>query len=219
MRRVGSHVARAGRSPSDLVGAVIFIHVPKTGGTSIRQAFGVGGLRAVCDCPRGHAARHYPARCVRETIGRAAWDSALTFSVARNPFDRLVSGFHHEVDHGVTSIHDFEPWLLNYVGADGARLLRSYPSHWRMLSDGERLIVDHVLDFEEYRRDWGIVGRLLGCEASPKYAHRSTRGPWQSYYDSGLAGLVTEHYAEDFEHFRDLLPDSEPWPVYPQEED
>ena len=61
-----------------LWGDCFFIHINKTGGSSIRQALGV---------PQ----QHITASNLIKEVGLKRWKSRFTFSVVRNPWDRVVS--------------------------------------------------------------------------------------------------------------------------------
>jgi len=65
-----------------------FIHVPKTGGVSIRYALASHGQ------PNDHYP-HISARCLRDRIGRRQFGRRLTFAFVRHPLSWLVSCFHH----------------------------------------------------------------------------------------------------------------------------
>ena len=60
----------------------VFIHINKTGGTSIAKNLGF------------FSKRHYSVREVQKIIG-FDWHDAFTFTVVRNPYDRIVSQFEH----------------------------------------------------------------------------------------------------------------------------
>ena len=58
---------------------MIFVHISKTGGTSVEAALGI---------------RHdlHTARELISVYGEYAWDEAFTFSFVRHPWDRAYSG-------------------------------------------------------------------------------------------------------------------------------
>ena len=60
---------------------LIFVHVQKTGGSSILRAFGL----------RGDLVDHRLAADLRGQYGRALWNRCFKFSFVRNPWERLVS--------------------------------------------------------------------------------------------------------------------------------
>jgi hypothetical protein len=80
---------------------VIFVHVPRTSGTSIRRALLWGedpnephNLLEVGDLKKGlfwGNQKHAYASMIKENIDPDVWNSRLKFSVVRNPWDRMVS--------------------------------------------------------------------------------------------------------------------------------
>ena len=68
---------------------IIFIHIPRCSGTSIRDALAAPEHFRTA-IPAG-AESHDTATRAREIVGETAWDRAWTFTVVRNPWDRLIS--------------------------------------------------------------------------------------------------------------------------------
>lgn len=95
-----------------LLSDVEFIHINKTGGSSVEEALGL-------------PFRHQTAAEALAVIGRRRWDRRLTFSVVRNPWDRAVSQYHFRVRTGQTGLDEsgisFTEWLrLVHVERDPA---------------------------------------------------------------------------------------------------
>lgn len=72
-----------------------FVHIPKTGGTSVITAFAKLKMLSLNLTARDH---HSPARvqrvvCASRTLHPCHWEGAVTFAVVRNPFTLIVSMF------------------------------------------------------------------------------------------------------------------------------
>ncbi len=72
----------------------IFIHIPKTAGTSITQAFNLT------------TTNHYTAQELRWWMGSRSYGRFYSFCIARNPYDRFLSLYHyarleHSTHHSV----------------------------------------------------------------------------------------------------------------------
>jgi hypothetical protein len=79
-----------------------FIHINKTGGSSIEKAL--------------HAPLiHETALTFRERIGRRRWEERFSFAIVRNPWDRAVSHFHYRKMTNQTGLRNtpmgFKDWL------------------------------------------------------------------------------------------------------------
>lgn len=86
---------------------VIFVHIKKTGGTSIRHALPFEEIDL------GRSLKHYSARQIIRSVGRPAWDRAFTFGFVRNPWTRLASLFRYlkrENNHTVEGL-DFKAYV------------------------------------------------------------------------------------------------------------
>ncbi|MGD9017181.1 MAG: sulfotransferase family 2 domain-containing protein, partial [Desulfobacterales bacterium] len=117
----------------------IFIHIAKTGGTSLREALsrqtwrdpyripqalcsrisGLFGHRLGCKIPR-----HARAVAAREMLPRELFDRCFKFAFVRNPWDLQVSSYHH--------IRRERPRLMTAAG------IRDFESFLRWKLDGSR---------------------------------------------------------------------------------
>ena len=66
----------------------VFVHVQKTGGTSLRQV-----LKSHAPDARKWHGKHGHASDAIAEIGRAEWERYFSFAFVRNPWDRLVSWY------------------------------------------------------------------------------------------------------------------------------
>lgn len=110
--------------PVSLTNRCIFVHIPKTAGSSIVQALhesdpqalyaGTGLWDVFVNHPRsaelvdryrrtfriGTLAtapqQHLPAAILRELVDPRVWNASFKFAFVRNPWDMLVSGYHYQ---------------------------------------------------------------------------------------------------------------------------
>ncbi len=124
---------------------------------------------------------HMPAKAVRATVPASVWNNYFKFCVERNPWDKVLSGYHMYKDHGRENktLDDF----LNH-----GRPPINYPIYTD--NDG-KIIVDEVIHYETLMDGLGrVFGKLgipfngtLGINA--KSEHRKTRVPYQQIYTEG----------------------------------
>lgn len=176
----------------------IFVHIPKTGGSSIRRLLGL----ALGDYSHP-TAREY------ETAYPEAWREYFKFAVVRNPWDRFVSAYFYNLSiadripnrirrrikrHG----DDFGGFVRKF-GRQPEFLLTSsvafrLQSEW---ADG----LDLVGRFEELPMFAEDLARRFALSTSLERHNASERGSYQRYYDDETAALVGELYAEDVAKF------------------
>ena len=124
---------------------LIFIHVPKTGGTSIHDA--VAGVDAELI-----PALHITTTDMRNLVGEDVYDKFMTFTVMRNPYDWLVSLFEYRyhVDILSAAIPDhysnFEMFIDRFYSIN-----ENLQSYW-FVKDGV-IDVDKVIDFSTLESD------------------------------------------------------------------
>ncbi|MEP6565873.1 MAG: sulfotransferase family 2 domain-containing protein [Mesorhizobium sp.] len=198
----------------------IFIHIPKTAGSSITRA-----LRPWCLKPKPTQWRrllsHLPVREAPEKANfnqhdRASWlrhkmpaplyHSAYKFAVVRNPFDLVVSNYHHlrsrtsRRRHRQAQSWDFKAFL-HYLERKN-RVARIDQTSW--ISDRHgHLIVDEVLRFETLAGQFnGLVERLSlpGDLMLPK-ANANAPFDYRTHYDDEAKSIVRRLYLRDFERF------------------
>lgn len=164
----------------------IFVHVPKTGGTSVAASL-PGRL-----CAYRQRDRHALASEIR-ALEPDLWEEALTISVVRNPWDRVVSAWVYQKE--TVGAPHFERWL--WFG-------RPMLSQWAMLSTEGRVIVDHVIRFENLRAGFDRAVKLIGvepCELLHLNPSRYREAYRIHYTAPHLIRLIAEQYPEDVREF------------------
>ncbi len=76
--------------PYNIDTAVIFIHIPKTAGTSINSILGLNKLYSPVEIPEP---QHLTGKEVKEKVIPALWDNAFKFTIIREPIDKVLSDF------------------------------------------------------------------------------------------------------------------------------
>lgn len=184
---------------------LLFVHVPKCGGSSVEDQLGVH---------HGHRSAVY-FRAADPGLFARAW----TFSIVRNPYDRLVSAFHYLKGH--TFSERDRAWAAGTLGdcPDFAAFLERlaepgfrdrvlawlhFQPQWYYLCDAKgRLLVDEAARLEaldDFFARFNAAGR--GVTLDPGVRRRpSERAAWPDYYDATTAARVAAIYARDFEIF------------------
>jgi hypothetical protein len=202
----------------------LFIHIAKTGGTSVRAAL---ARRRWTDpwywpmflCSRlshlsGHRIgtklpRHAKAIAAKELLPREVFDGLFKFAFVRNPWDLQVSSFHHirrERPHHLGGHQDFASflrWKLDPERLPQYHLDTSIELQTDYLIDLRgNLIVDFIGRYERLEQDFETACSRIGIRTSPLPHRRQAldrSADYRRYYDAETAELVARHFAPDIE--------------------
>jgi hypothetical protein len=138
---------------------------------------------------------HMPAKAVRATIPAGMWNNYFKFCVERNPWDKVMSGFHMEKDF---------PGGLKTM--DAYLKKGRFPANYPIYTDNDgKLLVDEVVRYESLMEGLGRVFDRLGIPFSgtlgvkAKSEHRKTRAPYQQAYTEPQKDLVARVFAKEIE--------------------
>ena len=182
----------------------IFVHIPKTGGTSIEQFFGAKLF--------ARTGKHDPVSKLRQAIGADDWNRYFKFSFVRNPWDRMASYFNwrsQDPQNVDVKGRTFKDWLTFLLASDfnGLMLNRSFEygikPQFEMLADGDDLAVDFVGRFENLQCDFDQVCDRIGIERQtlPHKNAMNRKQHYTEFYDNESQVLVATLYPQDIEYF------------------
>ena len=198
----------------------IFLHVPKTAGTSVTRWLStltgwndieLGGthygeeIQAIYG-RRFKLHKHSPAAQVRAIIGEPTWSAYYKFAVVRDPFDRLVSTyqFYREWEHPavapVKAMSNFEEFLYSdFFERDRHNATRPAGLQSSLLGLDSGMMLDDLCRFETLNADVARVADVIGVEPPVlERVNSSDRADTRSYYTAATRALTAELYAPDF---------------------
>jgi hypothetical protein len=201
----------------------IFVHIPKTGGTSLAMALEARAMKddiLIGDTPKARARRGrlkgmrargrlWKHSTLADIAGLATDDEIagfFTLALVRNPWDRMVSYYHwlraQSFPHpavGLARASDFSGFLNH---AQTRTTLRLWPyGAWMRDRLGEEraslyVRLEHLdEDLAPFERHLGFALRLPRLNASDR------RADWRSYYSDADAALIAALCAEDIGRF------------------
>lgn len=202
----------------------LFVHIYKTGGTSVRDSLwrykwtdpyripqflcsrisGMTGHKIGAKFPR-----HAKVIAAREMLPREVFEGLFKFTFVRNPWDLQVSSYHHlrrEHPEIITHIDGFEAflrWKFDPARPQQYHADISTEQQTEYLIDlNGKVIVDFVGRFENLADDFQEACRRIGI-ACPMLEHsrKSTdrKQDYRSYYSDTTAEWVADHYRRDIE--------------------
>lgn len=181
----------------------IFVHVPRTAGTSFHKALFDGPK------PGGHQ----PAWHYRMVFDRQEFEELYKFSIVRNPWDRLVSTFFFLKNGGMreedrlwaeehlSAYDSFDEFVRGWLRPGRLDAYTHFrPQSYYLVNPRGKLEVDYVGRFEELQRAFGEVKAALGLAGSlPHRNEAPRRRDYREYYSDRAAEIVRDVYARDIE--------------------
>lgn len=225
----------------------IFTKTKKTAGTSVESVFepfcmpegtwaqmhyapeqvspdGVIGYRG----PGGRSSEwwnHMSAELIRTKVGEAIWDDYFKFTVIRNPFDKLVSGFHmieanrleagfgQGLKRSVKRLTGHALPIDLIVGETPVERFRSWILAGGMIEDrcnymiNDEVCVDYFIRFEALED--GLREVFMRIDEDPSFSSlpnfksnfRKSKIPTSDYYDDETEAIVRQRFAWELDFF------------------
>ncbi len=190
-----------------------FVHIPRTGGTSIETA-----MARYSRTPVGYTVHECTVlphkHCFASELSELfpeEWAHYFTFSIVRNPWERMVSDYHFfksagphlypefsAMERSLTDQAnrvDFNTWLRA-----NAEILNISQLDYLTDENGDHL-VDFVGRFESLGDDFAHICRTLDVDAKLPFVNRVERRHYREYYDVQSVELVGEHSRADIAQF------------------
>lgn len=194
----------------------VFIHVYKTGGTSISSALKPFVERPVCVAQNGGSGGSSPASSepkkiplhlsaaeAKRMLPDEIFNGFFKFAFVRNSWDWEVSLYHfmleeqkhfqHELIKGLGSFDRYVEWRI----AQPKRLQRDF-----LADESGALLVNFVGRFTTLDEDFGTICERLGIDAKLPHFRRSSHRPYCEYYDDRTKAMIADRYREDIEMFQ-----------------
>ncbi len=198
----------------------IFVHIPKTGGTSLAQALEERAMKddiLIGDTPKAVKRRHRlkslsaPGRLwkharLSDIDGMAEFpDPAFIFTMVRNPWERMVSLYHwsreQTFDHPMIAVaksHVFDEFLR--APAVQAALRNDSASAYVTDRAGQERC-NAFVRLEHLETDLGPVEDHLGFKIDMPHVNRSTHPKPSELYTMETEALIAEIFADDIARF------------------
>lgn len=187
----------------------LFLHIPRTGGTTIAHALTEATTTLGLNRPSARFHKHLKlAEVVRVLPLRL--EAVTVFAFVRNPWDHVVSIYEWwrqkgpRFAHTAASAKQVEAMgFSGFVASPFLRHVNEWPGtplDWLTL-DG-RVAVDLVGRFERLQADWDRVCDRIGL---PRHAlprlNETARRDYRSYYDARTRRAVAERFAREIALF------------------
>ena len=177
----------------------LFIHIPRTGGTSIEEQFQYNEAK--------EKNKHWNLNDWKNHLNDEDFDGYFKFAFVRNPWDVIVSKY---LDRG---------WYSSPIQGRGGEIgyhcgknLKYFLKHYKpaLHEHGDGLLdyfnpeqMDFVGRFENRVEDIEYISRKIGININSSTKARSHRHKkhYTEYYDDETREIVAQKYARDIEYF------------------
>lgn len=194
----------------------IFVHIKKTGGSSIEYALmtHVGQKfktedYGTDDCVVKTPNKHHNARRILQDLGEEKFRRYFKFSFVRNPWDRLVSYYHFickryhvrggpRISTDEEIAHNSFEYFLYHKKQHNFLHISQYE---QLLDTDGNMAMDFVGRFENFGEDVKKVYSFLGVDLPVYHFVRSGHRPYREYYTYVTRDYVASMCAEDIERF------------------
>ncbi|WP_223788349.1 sulfotransferase family 2 domain-containing protein [Marinicella meishanensis] len=174
----------------------IFIHINKTGGSSVEKALGL-------------PFEHLTALEKKAEVGANKWQSKFTFSFVRNPFDKVCSHYRYRVRTNQTQMQtspiSFNEWVRRSYGDRDPQYYdkpKMFMPQVEWLADAQgHLLVDQVYRFEQLAADFSDLARRFDLNVRLPHLKASKKVSYRDYFDDTSKSIISDRFAGDLATF------------------
>lgn len=200
----------------------IFIHIPRTAGTSIEETFLEDSnliyrnkfLHFLFDNYIHESAffsffsSHTTALNVSEKSKN--YDAYFSFAISRNPYSWLVSVYHYTLNRFKNNENYFSD-LFPYIKQSKNfrefaiiiaknQTVKSFQKRFVVDENGKQ-IVEYIGKFEDLENEIEKIKRKVNVHKSLVHKNKSDHESFENYYDDELKDIIYEAFIDDFLFF------------------
>jgi hypothetical protein len=190
----------------------LFIHIPKTGGTTVEKLLDMYREWPTLDLEvlmgrlilgdQEYQLQHLSFRDAAQFVSEELLRKSFTFSFVRNPWDRMVSEYFWRCGDGMQ--WEFEPfvdWVCDT--ANSREELEGRNCHFRPQVEFLDGAMSFLGRFERFHQDLNFVLAELGLDARDiPHERKIPRGKYRDYYSDRLQKRVGDTYECDIDTFK-----------------
>lgn len=172
-----------------------FIHINKTGGTSVLEALDL-------------KKEHLTALEMRKKFGYR-WVGMYKFTIVRNPWDKVVSHYHYRVKTNQSKLResplDFNDWVVKAYALHDPRYYdnkRMFMPQMEWISDEQgNILVDFIARYENIDKDFNTICKNLRVNLDLPHLNSTKHEHYRTYYTEETKKIVHEEFKKDILKF------------------
>lgn len=210
--------------PIDYKKRFIFVHIPKTAGTSIEShLFNIplnkDDIIDYSSLPLEYQNKHlignenqftrmihYPIKKIIKVKHNININDFFIFCFVRNPFDRLVSEYHYFRFPNIIPFKDYVKYIVKQT-FDLGKLEKWFSAHllpqYDFISINDKIYCNFIGRFENLEEDYKFICKKLDIKEHglPHYKKSRRDTDYRIYYDDETRAIVENCYKKDLENF------------------
>lgn len=181
----------------------IFIHIPRTGGSSINFA-----LSKICDKDdiiRRDDTRHNTAMQIKAEVGDATWNSCFKFAFVRNPWEAVLSEYFYILKRAKPKGRkEYEKYtdFNHYLTSSKGKLILFHSMCDYIVDKNGKIAVDFVGRFENLEEDFKQILQKIDLQnMSLPHENATSHSHYSEYYNERAKQIVAEKFKKDIKMF------------------
>jgi len=154
--------------------------------------------------------KHLTAKEIIKVIGQDKWDKAYKFAVVRNPWDKVVSQYKHNIKNNVTNMANkeisFDDWVACTYGKNKVEYYYYRPQMFlpqvEWLKDFEgKIDLDKIIRFENLTDEMNLVFNTIGIHQELPHVNKTSKTNYRDFYDDTTQKIIADWFHEDIKVF------------------
>lgn len=184
----------------------IFIHIPKTGGTSIERALNIDPVNLSVDNLTGFLHNFgWLQHCTLQEMElkfNIKLNNFLKFTVIRNPWDRMVSNYFYSKRRDSKKYSTFNEFVFQPKYANQYHQKHDLSQFDFVCDNQGKINIDYFCRFENLQHDFNMICDKLEISRSQlPHTKKTNHKHYTEYYDDQTRQIVAERYAKDIKYF------------------
>lgn len=182
---------------------IVFVHIPKTGGSSIEKFFNIYGHDNMGDnkiydenIMFGKNSQHYDYKSILKNSKKEI-SSYFSFCFVRNPWDKMVSEYFYlrKSKNFKISFKDFVFSIKNQKTQGKTHFAEQISF---ICDKDNKILVDFVGRFENFKKDFKHVCRINNLKIKNiPFENKSEHENYTKYYDQETKDIIYKIYKND----------------------